>query len=255
MSKTILIVDDDANLAGRVADLLEFENYTVHTAANGQGGLDMLGRVRPDLVLLDMNMPGMGGIGFLREFGKMELTDPPAIVVFTARGNMGGFFEGMGVAGYLTKPCESDVLLRTVSGALAARSLVSRPSGQASARTGKLLLAEDDDAAAARISDALTAAGWEVVKAFTGPEALEKAIICKPAVILSKLILTGTNGDKLAQAAGNIPTLRDTPFVLYDDTAVPRTEADIVGRASRIVAFVRCSEDASLVAAVGEVEC
>jgi len=57
VKETILIVEDDENLADRVADLLEFEGYAVHKAVNGREGLAMLGQVKPGLVILDMNMP------------------------------------------------------------------------------------------------------------------------------------------------------------------------------------------------------
>jgi len=248
----ILIVDDDESLAGRVADLLDFEGYEVHKAFNGHEGLEAIQRVDPGLIILDMNMPGLGGIGFLRKFHTMEMDHPPAVLVFTARANMGEFFDDMEVAGYLTKPCDPDLLLRKVSEALTTRSLVSQTVAQAAPAARVVLLAEDDGATAARIVEGLTSAGWQVVKTTTGPEALEKAIVHKPAAIAAKLILTGMNGDKLAQTASEVPSLRETPFVLYDDTGVERTEEDIMSRAAAVKAVVRSSDAPELVAALGK---
>jgi DNA-binding response OmpR family regulator len=245
----VLIVDDDKSLAGRVADLLEFEGYEVSTALNGREGLTMLQRVGPELIILDMNMPGMGGIGFLREFHAMDMDNAPAVIIFTARVNMGDFFDGMEVAGYLTKPCDPDVLLRTVADALTARSLMAKPLEQVSSPR-VVLLAEDDALAADRIASALKTAGWKVVTTSSGPEALEMAIAHKPVAILAKMILTGMNGDRLAQTAGHIPSLAGTSFVLYDDTGVERTKEDIMSRGPTIKAVVRSSRAAEIVAAL-----
>ena len=66
--RTILIVDDDRSLLTTLSDFLAFEGYEVLTAESGEDGLRTLTDATPDLIILDMSMPGMGGVGF-RLFG------------------------------------------------------------------------------------------------------------------------------------------------------------------------------------------
>ena len=68
--KRILLIDDDTSLLLTLSDFLIHEGYQVVTANSGEQGLKRLDEVDPDLIILDMNMPGMGGVGFLREISS-----------------------------------------------------------------------------------------------------------------------------------------------------------------------------------------
>ena len=63
--KTILVVDDARNIRTMVAAYLEQEGFRVTTAANGREAMDIAGHARPDLIILDLMMPEMGGYEFL----------------------------------------------------------------------------------------------------------------------------------------------------------------------------------------------
>src|SRR5919199_5374278 len=63
----VLVVDDDPAIRDVLSDVLTMEGYTVATAENGQAGLEQLQRARPDLILLDLLMPGMDGWTFARQ--------------------------------------------------------------------------------------------------------------------------------------------------------------------------------------------
>lgn len=69
MSKnpTILVVEDEKMLQDAYRHVLSFKGYTVHTASNGVEGLEQLAKVKPDIVLLDVLMPQLDGIGFLKQ--------------------------------------------------------------------------------------------------------------------------------------------------------------------------------------------
>jgi two-component system chemotaxis response regulator CheY len=69
MSKkpTILVVEDEKMLQDAYRHVLSFKGYTVHTASNGVEGLEQLKKVKPDIVLLDVLMPQLDGIGFLKQ--------------------------------------------------------------------------------------------------------------------------------------------------------------------------------------------
>jgi DNA-binding response OmpR family regulator len=128
--KTILIVDDDAELSDGLSAVLERQGYRVIQARDGQQGKQQIYQQRPDLVILDMMMPKMGGYPVLEHFrGK---PDSPPIIMITA--NEGGrhkaYAEFLGVVDFIRKPFAMERLLEGVERGLAGR--VSAQASQAS---------------------------------------------------------------------------------------------------------------------------
>lgn len=82
---TVLIVEDDADTRTMLERTLEKEGWTVTTAEHGRIALDMLSRVRPDLILLDLMMPELDGFGFLDAIRQQETTAGIPVVVLTAK--------------------------------------------------------------------------------------------------------------------------------------------------------------------------
>src|SRR5436190_23844375 len=120
-AKTILIVDDDHELSDGLRVVLEKQGFRVIQARDGQQGKQAVYNHRPDLVILDMMMPRMGGYPVLEHFhGK---ADAPPIIMITA--NEGSrhkvYAEYLGVIDYIRKPFAMERLLETVNKALGAR--------------------------------------------------------------------------------------------------------------------------------------
>jgi len=67
MSKKIVIVDDEAGIVEEVRDFLTDEGYDVHCADTGREGIELIKKIKPDLVLLDMKLPDMSGLDVLRK--------------------------------------------------------------------------------------------------------------------------------------------------------------------------------------------
>ena len=107
---TILVIDDDAGLRAMLRAVLADHVETVLEADSAEKGLTHLDQTTPDLVLLDMRMPGMGGLGFLREAERRALAVP--VVVITAFAEVEHAVEAMklGAADYLCKPIDLSVL-------------------------------------------------------------------------------------------------------------------------------------------------
>jgi len=103
MSKTILVVDDKANVRTLVREYLTAENFRVVTAENGQNALYTARQEKPDLILLDIMMPEMDGFGFIRAYRKES--DTP-IILLTARLEESDKVIGLelGADDYITKP-------------------------------------------------------------------------------------------------------------------------------------------------------
>jgi len=103
MPKTILVVDDARNIRVMVSSYLEQEGFRVVGAANGAEALSQARLESPDLIVLDLMMPEMGGYEFLREYGRDHHTP---IIVLTARVEESDKLLGleMGADDYMTKP-------------------------------------------------------------------------------------------------------------------------------------------------------
>src|ERR1700693_6250699 len=114
VAKTILVVDDDMELSDGLRIVLEKLGYRVLVARDGNQGKQIIFQQRPDLVILDMMMPRMGGYPVLEHFrGK---TDAPPIIMITA--NEGSrhkaYAEYLGVVDYIRKPFAMERLLESV---------------------------------------------------------------------------------------------------------------------------------------------
>src|SRR5437763_15042789 len=117
--KTILIVDDDLELSDGLRVVLEKQGHRVIQARDGQQGKQAIYQHHPDLVILDMMMPRMGGYPVLAHFrGK---TDAPPILMITAHegSRHKAYAEYLGVVDYIRKPFAMERLLDAVHRGLA----------------------------------------------------------------------------------------------------------------------------------------
>jgi DNA-binding response OmpR family regulator len=117
MARHILIVDDDALMRRSLAFNLEQAGYRVSTAADAEDALGIARLELPDLVLLDIGMPGMDGLEALRQF-KSQFSLP--VIFLTARRRELDEVLGLelGADDYVSKPFDLDVLLAHVKAVL-----------------------------------------------------------------------------------------------------------------------------------------
>jgi DNA-binding response OmpR family regulator len=112
--KSILLIEDDREIASTLQGVLQAAGYQVAVATNGIEGRRIIENDRPALVITDMMMPKMGGFPVLEYL--RSLTSPPRVIMITA--NEGGrhkaYAEMLGVDEYLRKPFAMDVLLEAV---------------------------------------------------------------------------------------------------------------------------------------------
>jgi len=112
MSKTILIVEDEASIRSFVKAYLESDGFRVLDAANGKEGLEILSKETPDLIVSDIMMPQMDGYEFFRELrARPALKDVP-VIILTVKDEFNDikFAYLLGVEEYITKPFEPSVL-------------------------------------------------------------------------------------------------------------------------------------------------
>jgi len=102
--KKILVIEDDISILRGLKDNLEYEGYSVITETNGEKGLQVALKIKADLILLDIMLPGMNGYEICRKL-KMEKPEMP-IIMITARGSEIDKVSGLdtGADDYVTKP-------------------------------------------------------------------------------------------------------------------------------------------------------
>ena len=113
MPRTILVVDDDAEIRDLAELVLRGGGYTVRKASSGWDALEAVRGERPDLVLLDVNMPGMDGWELLRLLKADELGRDLPVVMFTVKMEFRDKVHALqdGAYDYITKPFSYEELL------------------------------------------------------------------------------------------------------------------------------------------------
>ena len=118
MSKRILIVEDHADIRRLIRMTLEFEDHDIHEAVNADEGLEAVKRLRPELLLLDVMMPGsMDGLDLCRLVKSDPSLGLPQVILLTARGQSQDIEAGMnaGADAYLLKPFSPLKLIETIN--------------------------------------------------------------------------------------------------------------------------------------------
>jgi len=119
-SRKILIVEDHPTMREAMRLVLEGEGFDIMEASDGKAALDAVRDDAPDLVFLDMNIPGPTGVDVLKEMKKDPATASIRVIVVTATGDEGrDHVLALGADEYFTKPFSPLALLRTVERVLA----------------------------------------------------------------------------------------------------------------------------------------
>ena len=118
MGATILVVDDDPDIREVLKDRLESLGYRILVASSGKEGLELLEKQSPQMVLLDIEMPGMNGLEVLKEISRREID--VTVVMITAYGTIERAVQAMkeGAYDFIPKPFEPDHIALTVQKAL-----------------------------------------------------------------------------------------------------------------------------------------
>jgi len=121
-SLRILVVDDNRDAAETLAMLLKLEGFTVATAFDGATALAEAASFQPQVVLLDIGMPGMDGYAVARELRARENTKSSIIIALTGYGQPVERAQAANFTDYLTKPINPDLLLTVLKGQIEGRS-------------------------------------------------------------------------------------------------------------------------------------
>jgi DNA-binding response OmpR family regulator len=123
MAKTILIADDEKDILDITRRKLTQEGYLVIGVSDGEAALQALREGAVDLIVLDVEMPGMNGYTFMTERQKIDGANAAPVIVLTAYDAMEPIFKRHGIRAYLKKPIQFQELLARIREVLADRTV------------------------------------------------------------------------------------------------------------------------------------
>jgi two-component system cell cycle response regulator len=239
MTARILVVDDiPANVRLLEAKLMA-EYFEVLTASDGPSALEVANTQAPDLILLDVMMPGMDGFEVAERLKAEPKTRHIPIVMITALTDTADRVRGLeaGADDFLSKPVNDIALfarvrslarLKVMMDELRVRNATTGEmdiSGEApqdaeeDAANGQILMVESGDLLAERLSQCLTAAGHRVQRVSNGAEALELGRQPGLDLIMVSLSLAGEDGLRLCSQFRSHDETRHVPILLILDEA------------------------------------
>lgn len=212
--KTILLIDDDLDLQQLIKITLKSKGYSVVTADNGVEGLAQLKTLKPDLIILDINMPVMGGVEFYRKISDKEQSLYP-VLVLTARANMESLFRDFNVDGFIDKPFEIDELVAEIERIINKQAETAKSPAVTAEQPLKVCIAEYDQEMFNKIGMAFLNAGYVVAPVRSDSEAIERISSTMPDVVLMNLALIDIPWEVVIVKLKKAVQTRDIKLVVY----------------------------------------
>ena len=193
--RRVVVVDDNVDHADSVATLLRLEGHVVHTAYNGMEGLDAVAAVNPEVVLLDIGMPGMNGYETARRIRQSSGGAEMELIALSGWGQPRDreLSEEAGFDHHLVKPVDPAILQRTIAEK-------GRKRQRAHGRL-RVLLVDDNADLRASLASILQLSGCEmdIRTAPDGVAAVSEALEWEPRIAFIDIHMPGMNGFQVAR--------------------------------------------------------
>src|SRR3990172_8285833 len=231
MHRKILVVEDNEQNRILMRQILKHHGYEVLEAADGAAGLAMAGEHMPDLILLDLQMPVMGGLAVIRELRKTpELSKLKVIAVtsFAMKGDREKALEA-GFDEYVTKPIDTRKFIELVKNIL--------PEENMTLKKPIILCVDDEPANLKLLENILVPRGYEVVSAANGEDALLKIKTLTIDLVLLDLMLPGMDGLHVSIKIKDNKKYRNIPIIML--TAYTGVETYIKTLSNEVFAYLQ----------------
>lgn len=210
---TVLVIDDDSSAREVIGRMLARDGFRVVTAASGEEGLRRAREEQPDVITLDVLMPGMDGwavLGALKADAALAHI-PVVMLTMLEETNLG---YALGAADYVLKPVDRNGLL----------SVLRRHVGEGS--PGHILVVEDDAATRQMLRRTLEREGWTVVEAENGRAALERVAERVPRAVLLDLMMPEMDGFEFVEALRQDDHCSAVPIIVITGKELSSEERD-----------------------------
>jgi len=215
-NKKILIIDDEIDLTQMIGYQFKANGFEVKTASDGLAALEIVHQFVPDLIILDINMPRMGGIEFYSKICATNGKPLYPVLVLTARSNIKGLFQDLQIDGFMIKPFEIDHLVYEADLIIKKRGQQAPQAKGGFARgPRKVCIVDNDQKTFDQLSKIFLNANYTVMPARSGAVAVEKMMQDVPDVALVHLGLTDIPGDLVILKLSQMSKTMDVKFVLY----------------------------------------
>jgi PAS domain S-box-containing protein len=208
----VLVIDDDPTARQLLGRMLQKEGFLVIEAASGEEGLALARAERPDIITLDVLMPGLDGWGVLAALKRdPTLASIPVVMATITDDRQLGF--SLGAVDYLSKPIDRADL----------REILARYRKDGESPAPDVLVVEDDTPTRTLLRHALEKEGWRVREAENGRAGLEQVSANSPGLILLDLMMPEMNGFEFLEGLRTRPAPLPPVVVI---TAKELTELD-----------------------------
>ncbi|NJN67104.1 MAG: response regulator [Chloroflexaceae bacterium] len=225
----VLVIDDDPVARDLITRALPPHTLVVETASNGEEGLRRARELRPDLITLDVMMPGMDGWAVLSALkSDPELGHIPVVMLTIVEEQDHGFT--LGASDYLSKPIQRDLLRSTIA------RYLGKPGDGVASPDQTILVIEDDPVSREMLHRMLEYDGWKVSEAENGRNALLRIVEHQPALILLDLMMPEIDGFQLLDILQANPFWRTIPVVVITAADLsPAEQARINGYVEYVI--------------------
>jgi len=224
--RKVLVVDDEIHTVRLLKKYLDSKNYDVYTATSGMEAIEKVKEVNPQVVLLDIIMPGMGGLDTLKEIKKIDPQIAVIMVTAVIDESLAKKSLQLGADDYITKPLDLNFI--------GTRVLVKMfqmtnhdDTNQPPSQPKKILLIDDEEDFCRALKKGLEMRGafYTVLTAVRGEEGIFLAKTQKPDLILLDIMMPGMAGTQVAEELLADPDTSSIP-IIFVTAIVKRNEIE-----------------------------
>ena len=235
MSHTILVVEDDHLNMKLMRSILALGHYQILEAGEAETGLELAARHHPDLILMDIQLPGLDGLSATRRLKQTPALANIPVIALTGLA-MDGDRENALAAGcddYISKPINTRTFLASIRERMApveeapAPSVTEPPATATGPGQSKILVVDDDPMNVKLISAILSKDDYAIVTAYGGEEALRITRAENPDLILLDVMMPVMDGYQVTREVKGDPATAGIPIIMV--TALNGTEDKVRG--------------------------